>query len=96
MVELLQKPNESLTQEIERAVARRRDIVPLRETDVPFNISTLPKDMSGLRRYYALPLTPETLAGDGRGARHGALHHDDIRHADADAAGARGRRSPAD
>lgn len=62
MVELLQKPNESMTQEIERAVARRRNIVPLRETDSPFNISTLPKEMGGLRRYYVLPLTPETLA----------------------------------
>ena len=62
MVEMVQKPDDSMAREIERAVASRRNIVPLRASDGPFTTSSLPREIGVLRRYYALTLTPETLA----------------------------------
>ncbi|MCZ2094962.1 MAG: hypothetical protein LC121_01575 [Anaerolineae bacterium] len=63
MIELLQKPDESLSREIEHAVAKRRNIVPLQVWDASFVAGALPKELGILRRYYGLPLAPEAFAG---------------------------------
>ncbi|MEP7292238.1 MAG: tetratricopeptide repeat protein [Chloroflexota bacterium] len=62
VVETLQKPDDLMRLEIDQAVRTRRGIVPLLANGFSFGSINTPDEISFLRRYYALPLTPETLA----------------------------------
>jgi tetratricopeptide (TPR) repeat protein len=61
LLEALQRPDDALRQEFDRAVETRRNIVLLMAHGFSFNNTFLPDEITFLRRYYALPLLPETL-----------------------------------
>lgn len=61
MTDIQHKADSPMVGEVERAVALRRNVVPLLAGDPAFAIRMLPKELDVLRRYYALPLTPETF-----------------------------------
>lgn len=61
LIDTLQTSDEPMCHEIERAVAQRRNVVPLLANGFVFGTSLLPQAIATLRRYYALALTPESF-----------------------------------
>jgi hypothetical protein len=61
LIEALQTPDDPMTREIERAVAGRRNIVPLLANGFSFGSSLMPKSISVLRHSYGFALAPESV-----------------------------------
>lgn len=61
VIEAIQPPDDPMRLEIEQAARARRGIIPLLAGGFSFTSTFVPGDISFLRGYYALPLTPETL-----------------------------------
>src|SRR5215213_2165429 len=62
LIEALQRPGDVTRREIEHAIETRRNIVGLLAHGFSFGNTFVPDEIGFLRRYYALPLMPETLA----------------------------------
>ncbi len=62
LLEGLQQPDNVKRREIDHAIETRRNIIPLLAHGFSFSAVFLPDEIGFLRRYYALPLLPDTLA----------------------------------
>ena len=62
LIEALQDAEDPTRREIEHAIIKRRNIIPLLTNGFMFNTMMLPNKISVLRRHYGLLVAPETLS----------------------------------